>query len=559
MRRAVSYLRRSTDRQDQSIEDQQQVIQRYADQNGWYLVGRYLDDAISGAFSENRSEFQRMITDAQTTPRPFDGSLTYDISRFSRGDNDEAGHYRYLLRKHGIEVVYIADDLRGDDSDDLIIGTKQWVKHQQIKDISRDTIRGMVTLTSQGWSSGRPTPYGYIRAIVSADGTRRQIPKGHVSKLATDRVTLELGDPREVAIVQRIFQTYVGGIGLRAVTNQLNAGKVPSPRGGTWVTNCIREMLMNPVYYGASVWNRRSMGKFHRVEKGRAVPKGKIRLRKVLINPESEWITKEDAFPAIVSKELWQVAQAKRRERSRTRQWNGRATSSPYLFSGLAHCGHCGHRLHGLTKVNRKGVVWPCYVCSGRTNRGASVCQAPAFAQQVLERPLLHRLEQRTKQAYSPESLRLRLHQAFHGRNGGSEAELRAIDGDLAANSRKIDRLLDFIDPRNRDLLNQKLDGLRQERDRLGQRKLELEAERGRQVDAAKLADQALAYLDRLPEVFSQGTPAERKEYLRAFLASVKVFPEKKEAQAAWYRLPRLPASVSIVAGVGFEPTTFGL
>ncbi len=560
MTRAVGYLRRSTDKQDQSIEDQRRAIQRHAVAQGWEVVGWFMDDAISGAFSENRSDFQRMIAAAQQQPRPFDTVLVYDISRFSRGDNDEAGYYRYLLRRHGVDVVYIADNLRGDDSDDLIIGTMQWVKHQQIKDISRDTIRGLVTLASQGWSAGRPTPYGYVRAIVSTDGSRQRVPVGvRVSKLETDRVTLELGEPATVAVVQRIFQSYTGGFGLRTIASQLNGEHVPAPRGGTWTTSCIRAMLMNPVYYGASVWNRRTLGKFHRVQDGQAVAKSRVHTRKVQINPESAWIVKEHAFPAIVTKELWQVAQSKRGQRASSRLWNGRATSSPYLFSGLAICGHCRHRLHGMTKVDRKKNVWPAYICSGRVNRGASVCRAPAFAQRDLEPCIINRLAERTRQAYSPEKLRSYLLAGFSERSADPEAGLATIGQLLAQNDRKINALLDSVDPRHRDLLNLKLDELRKERLRLEEQKAELTNRKTASIDANRATDEALAYLSRFPEVFGQGAPAERKEYLKAFLASLEVFPEKREAAASWYKMPRLPVLVSMVAGAGFEPAAFGL
>ncbi len=48
MKTAVIYLRRSTERQEQSIPDQRRHIQTHADRAGYEIVGEYLDDAISG-------------------------------------------------------------------------------------------------------------------------------------------------------------------------------------------------------------------------------------------------------------------------------------------------------------------------------------------------------------------------------------------------------------------------------------------------------------------------------------------------------------------------------
>ena len=105
MKPAVGYLRRSTDRQEQSLADQQAALERYAGDQGFEILRFYTDDAVSGTSADNRPEFQRLIADATNGRADFRHVLCYDVKRFSRGDNDEAGYYRHLLRKHKIEVV----------------------------------------------------------------------------------------------------------------------------------------------------------------------------------------------------------------------------------------------------------------------------------------------------------------------------------------------------------------------------------------------------------------------------------------------------------------------
>jgi len=46
--RAVGYVRRSTDRQEQSIADQKKALQTYAAEHGLSLVRFYIDDAVTG-------------------------------------------------------------------------------------------------------------------------------------------------------------------------------------------------------------------------------------------------------------------------------------------------------------------------------------------------------------------------------------------------------------------------------------------------------------------------------------------------------------------------------
>ena len=118
---AVGYLRRSTDRQEQSIGDQRKAIDRYAMEHGYDVLHYYIDDAISGTTTEQRKAFQELIADTKERDCPFTHVLVYDVKRFGRLDNDEAGFYRFTLRKRGIEIVYISEGFNGDDTDDLLL------------------------------------------------------------------------------------------------------------------------------------------------------------------------------------------------------------------------------------------------------------------------------------------------------------------------------------------------------------------------------------------------------------------------------------------------------
>ena len=92
---AVGYLRRSTDRQEQSIPDQKKAIQRYAAENGLDLRRFLIDDAISGTSADRRPGFLQMVTEAQQKRSPYT-FVVYDVKRFGRLDNDEAGYYRHI-------------------------------------------------------------------------------------------------------------------------------------------------------------------------------------------------------------------------------------------------------------------------------------------------------------------------------------------------------------------------------------------------------------------------------------------------------------------------------
>lgn len=62
---AVGYVRRSTDRQEQSIPDQKKAIERHVVEHDLRLLRFYTDDAISGMSTVGRPAFQALITDAK--------------------------------------------------------------------------------------------------------------------------------------------------------------------------------------------------------------------------------------------------------------------------------------------------------------------------------------------------------------------------------------------------------------------------------------------------------------------------------------------------------------
>src|SRR5262245_56186830 len=86
---AVAYLRRSTNRQERSLEDQRREIEAYAQQRGYRVLRWYSDSGISGDATERRAEFLKMHQ-AATNSRDFDVILCWDYSRFGRFDSIEA-------------------------------------------------------------------------------------------------------------------------------------------------------------------------------------------------------------------------------------------------------------------------------------------------------------------------------------------------------------------------------------------------------------------------------------------------------------------------------------
>lgn len=83
---AVGYLRCSTDMQDDSVEQQKQEIQKWADANDYKVIEWYEDEGKSGTTFEKRPAFMRLMRRVESGAN-FEHILVYDESRWGRPNN----------------------------------------------------------------------------------------------------------------------------------------------------------------------------------------------------------------------------------------------------------------------------------------------------------------------------------------------------------------------------------------------------------------------------------------------------------------------------------------
>jgi DNA invertase Pin-like site-specific DNA recombinase len=155
---AAAYLRRSTDRQEQSIPDQRNEIRRWAAEHGYDIIREYIDDAVSGTSADKRPAFQQMIADAQHGL--FKAVIVWNSDRFSRGDVTETEHYRYVLRKAGATLLSVTEDYlaREGIDGDVLRTVKQFQNRQYSISLSQNTLRGQISSVLAASDPGRLTP-----------------------------------------------------------------------------------------------------------------------------------------------------------------------------------------------------------------------------------------------------------------------------------------------------------------------------------------------------------------------------------------------------------------
>ena len=343
MTRAAIYARYSSDNQSEaSIDDQVHNCRARINAEGWTVAEIYKDNAISGA-TLLRPGYQNMLEDARNGV--FTILVAEALDRLSRDQEDVAGLYKQLSFA-GIKIITLAEG----EISELHVGLKGTMNALFLKDLAQKTHRGLAGRARDGKSAGGKS-YGYdvIRELdENGEPIRgnRKINNG------------------EVTIINRIFDQYLAGKSPRSIAIALNKEGIPGPSGKGWTASTIignrkrgTGILNNQLYIGKQIWNRLTY---------RRDPQSRKRVSQS--NPPDQWIVSDIPSLQIITDDQWVQAQAQQLERSRdTRPTNNkyldwRHRRPKHLFSGLIKCASCGG---GMSLVSR---IY--YGCAASRNKG---------------------------------------------------------------------------------------------------------------------------------------------------------------------------------------------
>ena len=314
---------------------------------------------------------------AKTSPRPFEGILIDDSSRFGRYLPDVV-KLSDVLDNYGVFIHFGTQGL-----DSRNPGFRQvfilyaMMDEQYVLGLRDKVHRGQHGRVLNGFIAGGKC-YGYDNVPVE-DPTRR----GEYGCPAVIGV-IRRRNEEQAAVIVRIFEMYAAGYSYARIAKTLNGEGVQSPqppRKGkirAWCPSAIREMLLNEKYRGVEIWNRTKTVRNREKDKTEQRPR-----------PEADWVRVAVPELVIVGDELWNAV---RDQNHRVREKHGPKrlggmnrtnNSRTYLFSGLMECGVCGKNI----TIVSGNPPYTRYGCPSHRFRG--VCQNAVTIAQKLEQQLI--------------------------------------------------------------------------------------------------------------------------------------------------------------------------
>ena len=499
-KRAVLYLRMSSDKQETSIDGQRAELLSYAEKHGYVIVGEYLDEAISGDDTPKRTGFLAMRDDCSSGD--FSVVLCWDQDRFGRFDLLECGYWITPFRQSGVRLETIAqgkidwEDLVGQ----LIYTVNQMGKAQFLRDLSRNTVRGMLASARNGTAgTGGPNPFGYH----SKDG----------------KVTVV---PDEARTVRLIFELYLEPAGsARSIAAELNRRKIKAPRGKTWRDSSVRAILSRRKYTGTFVYGVQNAGKYFSWRNGEIIPR-----RKSDRSKKSDPIVIENTFEPIVSQEVFDQVQRKLEANKANKS---RKKARQYLLSGLVKCGDCNGAMVGHTRR-----LIPHYACARYHHSGRSLC----FNNRLPEAPLVSCIVQRIQERYLSKPALDRLRKALvkeQERARPRPRDLSRLRNEIARLGPRIDNAEDVIlgaPPDLRPGLYRKLEELIEEWKRLTTEIETLSRYNASENDSPAEIERAMRALGSLSEALGNAKPEDTKELLASIVTKIELYYDHKESES---------------------------
>lgn len=369
-------LSRDEDEELNSLKNQRKIIYNFAVSNGHEVVGESFDDNVSGMHF-NREGIDKIYEVVEAGK--IEAIIVKDLSRLGRHRTQTALFIDYL-REHDVRVLSATENIDTfNENDDLIIGFKGLVNDFYARDGSRRVRTGYRQKQKEGIVT--IPPFGYFK----------------------DKNTKKVVIVEEAAeTVRLIFSAYVGGSGMKAIARTLNEQRrktpalmqmellnkrLPNTQDGIlkkflWDATMVARILRDESYIGTLICHKSERNKINKTFR---------------FTDADEQFRHENYLPVIVTREIWEQAQALLAER---KEKNVRAGTNRGIlrYGGLLRCKDCGRTFIGK-RIKLKSGERVAYVCDTYHRYGKEHCSSHMVDEETLDR-LIGAEILRTKKMY---------------------------------------------------------------------------------------------------------------------------------------------------------------
>lgn len=395
-KRIGGYIRVSTEKQvmGYSIEGQITQIEQYCQFNGYELVDIYSDRGISGK-SMNRPELQRMLNDAKNGK--LDCVMVYKTNRLARNTSDLLTIVEELHRQN-VEFFSLSERMEVKNSTGkLMLQILASFSEFERNTILENIYTGQHQRALEGYYQGN-LPLGY-----------NNIPDNKKDLMINQH---------EANIVKYIFESYAKGHGYRKIANALNHKGYVTKKGNPFSISAITYILSNPFYIG-------------KIQFAKYKDWNEKRRKGLNDNP----VIAEGKHAPIISQELWDKVQSRKKQVSQKPQVHGKGTN---LLTSLIFCEKCGATYAASTTTNtlkdgtKKRIRY--YSCSNFRNKGSKVCSANSVRADVIEKYVMNQILEIIK---SDKVLK----QVVERVNQDSQIDMAALNHDIAYKQKQFDEV----------------------------------------------------------------------------------------------------------------------
>ncbi|MCD8923006.1 cassette chromosome recombinase CcrB [Staphylococcus epidermidis] len=395
-KRIGGYIRVSTEKQvmGYSIEGQITQIEQYCHFNGYELVDIYADRGISGK-SMNRPELQRMLNDAKNGK--LDCVMVYKTNRLARNTSDLLTIVEELHRQN-VEFFSLSERMEVKNSTGkLMLQILASFSEFERNTILENIYTGQRQRALEGYYQGN-LPLGY-----------NNIPDNKKELMINQH---------EANIVKYIFESYAKGHGYRKIANALNHKGYVTKKGNPFSISAVTYILSNPFYIGKiqfakyKDWNDK---------------------RRKGLNDKP--VIAEGKHTPIISQDLWDKVQARKKQVSKKPQVHGKGTN---LLTGIIACPQCSASMSASITVNtlkdgtKKRIRY--YSCSNFRNKGSKVCSANSVRADVIEKYVMDQILEIVK---SDKVLK----QVVERVNQENQVDVAALNHDIAYKQQQFDEI----------------------------------------------------------------------------------------------------------------------